>query len=712
MIGTTLCKKVILLIQKNNMSSLADELIRVLRNSDPISSKRRKYLSDQIIVFGIKAVWWDPPQSLPYNRFTVLSNDTIGIGPTFDDFVKSLPRDKIITITGVFGAAPTLESMQIINSRLIKNEKVNTPIIDQTMLNFESDGEIISVYPDGSNIKPDSNIDKLFELKTFNIHLNRISDGLFPEPGTNSIYLAKNITDGNNILDILMVTPLNLLIEVVRLLGFIGFTGDKNEAITLCWWMTIIGGDLILSPHQLLYINNASLPTLLNLLPNNEKFSRVSAIWSLATGLLPPNSDANNEYIHMDGTSVMRMAVYLYDFYSDANIVYSPYDLLASKSDHKMDKYITELNIDSVYELTNSLGMIIPPGNNLLKYYLDNIKYYKNVEPSCKLPDLDNLYPGDAIKEMEKYRDDSLIDCYDVFVKQWKDRPDLLNKILEQKTFKSPRWNYKNCDEMDKHVLSYGNSSYSCYEIDELMFSFKDGTTGFIFGIPKSKPTTSNNSYSLTNLPKAEEFPLSSIKQLLNLLTNEPIYDKKITEPFIRKIKKGLDKRAYLEEGFTSYFIKLKLKDQELIHEYIIHLFLFGMHMRLWDGKNDYPPMAGPESCTVVTKDGIVYEYTEMLRILHLLSGKGKIWLESIPVVKYDNTFTDPDYMEDYLHSVIVAVATGSYCTSIASTYIISTIIYIYQIGFGWTTEQFNDMLHQLFSQVPSFKPNKTEVNV
>src|SRR5690606_17337303 len=201
--------------------------------------------------------------------------------------------------------------------------------------------------------------------------------------------------------------------------------------------------------------------------------------------------------------------------------------------------------------------------------------------------------------------------------------------------------NHGDIDKNDNEdpTLSYGiHKKYQCYQCSELEGSFRYDNDLFIFEVPDWR----------TNGIGIKEFPISSINNLLQLLTNSNNNNIEINK-LINKIKEGLKylssakiKQKVLIDKFNTFNDKQK----HIIELYFAWMFFYAMYMRFWKGPHYQWPIkqqyfgqtSAPERNEYVyIQHGVKTTIIEMYENDEDL----KLWIDSLPKVNF--YFDDED---------------------------------------------------------------------
>lgn len=672
--------------------------------------------------------------SLPYSRYILDTNNKnkILVGPPLLDLLKGMNISQIKNLINSTNLSFNLDhetkdelikividlNQSYINSNLDLNEMEPTSTPPQIKILLQSPKQSLTLKLES---KP---------LKNYRILKPIVPENYFPQqiinPVEGSQYIKSNPSE-YNILESLMVSDIHILQKIVHNLGYVGFDGNKHELISIIWWSHILRKpetetddrllpptksnlpllDLRLNPSQLKNLMTKTLSELQNLCQTST-LARVDCIFLLSTGYEPPQLTLNQtgqqvleNLIKVEGSKVMQLARFLYNFYEDYNYLVSPYQSLAylkSKNyqdldnSQLLDNYILNLNLENLESLSLNLGLIYPKyTNNLIIrlptdkmiYYLNNLKHYKTIfnkpketfnQSYCSTSDL-NLDQTNTFKTyLMSLRDDEIFKLYNIVLVKWNSRIDMIQKVIEELSLHAKHWSYKKYGE--DIYLAYGltecqHESFQYYNIEELLKSFKQGPVFFKFGIP-SNPG---------------EFSNSSIKQLLHILQDQPVLSSAKTQTLINKIKYGLKQKIFDNQDLNYDFMRLNVQDQNKIYNYIIHLLKLAIYIKSPDSSEDICYLTDNNYSQVAN------EYTELLNIIEKLPEDAQSWLENLPTVTYeDDKLTIQDI---YLHDALLSTLTGVICSSLGSKLILSSIVYIYQVGFGLTDLQFKQIIKE-----------------
>lgn len=352
-----------------------------------------------------------------------------------------------------------------------------------------------------------------------------IPQNLYPQPITNIHYASQKIKlseYGCHLLESMMVTSNNILIKLLNKLGYVNFKGNRAELINLLWWITILRKskklkfnkkDNIKLPLLKLRLSDNDISTVMNLnltklqelcTPSNHNintnFDRITCIFILCTGYVPPtylyDSSYIDMYLNMNSLDIMRLSKYLYNFYGNNgnnsriiekeyennNYIMSPYHWLAHNKVllKGFNKYLIDINNQNVKNFIEELGMVIPSnilnnkdnGYSVLMYYFNNIKYYQNIDNARSI-DINNIVASGIYEYLIKFKDTYILNYFGVHILEWNSRPEMLNILIKEITNQSDHWfiriNINNNN--NKHfTLSYGTYlNYKDYDINTII---------------------------------------------------------------------------------------------------------------------------------------------------------------------------------------------------------------------------------------------------
>ena len=483
----------------------------------------------------------------------------------------------------------------------------------------------------------------------------------------------------------------------------------------------------ILTPPERDLILSMSTPDLRQLLgpTYNGPLDRASVLWALIKRRNPPPARATEDpryamMLQRDPRIVMRLAVDIHNYFGSTHqpmSEYSPYRHLLVYPESILDVFVTNYNGDT-QAFADQIGMIIPEGARLSaeKYYFQNLRKYIYVfsrpENTPAPPQLDPEAPRDRNRRrLRIYTDVELVDAYDVEPPyNWTSRSNLLKRILDDaETYaRGSQWTFRkrSCnnddtinivsgDFRDKNdpndpILSYGTmTNYRCYNLEELVASFRNTETGFVFAVPDWK---AGEEMSL--------FPLASIRQLRTLLQNahnalyKPLLDK-IAEGFAQINQAGARLR-----GLRTQYLAMPPNQQELVRDYLGWMFLLSATFRFWKGPPNRYPMVWVEGggrdelCTEIQRDAnAVYWMALRTRILSAMPKTLEQWVLSFPRVKYNFSTGDATLGEETIDFVITKAQEGNFCLADASDRIIQTAYYLTTRLLSLDNDQFNRLM-------------------
>lgn len=248
------------------------------------------------------------------------------------------------------------------------------------------------VEPSGRNISPV--MSDFYSIGDREYYV-RIPSSTIYNPETNPKNLSLMIMHGVNcIQSIMMLNSSAAMFEVVRRLGFIGFSGTRDTVVQLCWWFIVcrdVDGDWlapVIPAEHSFGINQTGISTLRRLVSDagydGRGLDRASCLWMLITGTTSPaplymDTDSHTGY---QPKAELAIAQYLHDLYEPENITASPIRLIEHGSaslEHEQMVSDLVLGTRSVYELAYQIGMDIPEDEyEPDEYFLENLKHYSS----------------------------------------------------------------------------------------------------------------------------------------------------------------------------------------------------------------------------------------------------------------------------------------------------------------------------------------------
>lgn len=723
--------------QSHNFSNNgAHEIINLYQSSDSIDIQSSSEIKTFLEFMGYKTQFVDIDPTIPYNRLFVDTykdgSPLIMIGKPLITVLDNMSISELQNLSSRmvpdhFGSvdAKSLQDTQAeVKGNLVKK------LIDINRHYREKSLGLDNISPLGNptdlhiiNNIPNVNSEIYISTPRTDYRIREIipASSYFPKKFVNVLEAVSQVrSDDSNIIERLMVTNENTLKSIANYLGFVDFIGSKADAIDLIWWYYIMlppMSDSVsmlqfrLNPDQISYIMSLDLARLQQYC--NLQSDRTTCLFLLITGFLPNIPDIQrdntatdlntNMYTDMKGIDVMRLSRFLYNYYDDFNYSVSPYRLLAINNIklQNINKFllnITATNVDSVAE---ELGMTFPTyldessysqlklPNDRIIYFLDNIKYYKYVF-EYNFVDFDYSDPLKISHHLTFMRDDHIFKKYNVLLVKWSSRPNLIEQVVKELTWRSDHWTYRyeNCNG---NILSYGKSiltnkhnsghtldssekSYKCYTVKQLLDNFYEEPTSFRFNKPGENG----------------QFSFSSLRQLLNLLKTQQVLPEILSDQLINRINYGMGISFENLEAIKYNFSKFHQENKKKIYSYVDHLYNFSRYLISSDSCIPQGFISNQSMSETFSISKAFEEYKKLTHILDQLPPDAQSWVENIPTVSYDS-FNNPVFHDISLHEIIVSGITGSLCSSVVREYIKSATIYTGLNVFDWSIDHFND---------------------
>lgn len=719
----------------NFKNKLGKDIIDIFISSDSIETQDENEIKDYLNRLEYSYIYYNVNLDylqLPYFRLYLNKDNTILLGESLKVLLERADIPKLQQLSELTNSNNRKELVQEIY-RINKNYREqylglnnnSSTSVSNNANNLATKEEINSIVL--NSIRTDYEIIKLLP-----------PSNNFPEAITDDYYASKLIKSldfhnpSNHILENIIVTEdLEILNKVIQKLGFVNFKGTRMESINmLLWYMTMkqkIGNEFInlefrLNKEQIKYVmklNKKQLLSFTNISINLVNYDRIHLIFLLCTGYLPDQGllqsskkDLNNyNYLtSLDYNNFVNIFRYLYDYYYNDGVT-NPYYWMSQEifdsEDDRLSQYLIDIDETNVEERADELGMIFPiyktidgvsilemtsnlgglgeeeelSNEDYLIYFLENIKYYvyllqdKNFEPIEDI--LEDLSPAEIFDRLKYLSDVEIIEEYDIMFTTWASRLDLIQKIVNDITTKTDHWSYRNIYD---NILSYGiqnNKDY--YNLEEFAESFGIDEDIFIY--------------------EKDSFTVASIKQLLNLLKTQPLLNLSQTSEIVKKFEKGLRQINNKKQGIYYEFKDFKEKNKNRIYNYISNLIVLmlkinkEMTFESCFGFRDNTKLTIKEQDVINT---IYKEYDQIVKILNDMPNKVYYWIENLPIVTYeDDNLYEPMIHNSNLHQIITSLLTGSLCVNVAIDLILSSIVYIYRIGFRMQDDDVNSNIRK-----------------
>lgn len=470
-------------------------------------------------------------------------------------------------------------------------------------------------------------------------------------------------------------------------LGFKYTSAPIDVFINLLYYLNCAADPFLsnITDSDIAYISKSEQKELLDILGPKYQgpHDKASLIFAAVSGKSVPLPDVTETGRYLQLAEYSRITIW--NLAVAADIItfsgwepYSPYVFITLNMAPELDSIVVDLNEENIDALMNKYGILYPeidvPDNYVDKngYFCQEIIGYHVIltRPSdIKLPDI-----IEDISDLGYFTLKELNAKYDG-IYGWDSRNDFINKLAEEYN-RGPVWRliHEHCNnddtknafmqidhgEMDKNdisdpTLSYGYpGNYRCYQVNELIGSwtfYQDDETGenvFKFIVPDWQHPNEKQGRSVimdrtTGQPLSREFPIASMRQLLELLIVSGI-----AIELIEKIKIGLEANSealkLINKLFEEY-LQSEYKDE--INLYLVWLFFFGIWMRFWKGPGYDWPNRWLESQILEGSENI--NCSESDRQFHtMIQGdvRNKMfanfnvnlqtWLNNLPIVHYN----------------------------------------------------------------------------
>lgn len=358
--------------------------------------------------------------------------------------------------------------------------------------------------------------------------------------------------------------------------------------------------------------------------------------------------------------------------YLTQGVEFPPYiDLSLTKLNPSIEPIILALTYDNIDELIDKYQIVISPWRiygpqdkvyNFVRYILPYDKVLNR--PSNLSPPPENA--DRSILEQYTYKE--LIDAYDPG-QPWVDRATLIDTIIDE-SYPHPRWYFKNrfCnndntmnlsdliphgkmnkDDTNNVTLAYGlRWKYRCYQMNELMDSFREYDGVFRFKVPDWINVGDNPNQRLgpidptTDQPLPEEFSRTSMQQLAKLLGRglQRYNTYKLQNIIETGLKVQLKPLATLKQEYDTFTNEQK----DLADLFLIWLFICAMWMRFWLGPG-FPwadvrlNMGNEQRCIPTKREKHIQIQQGIYGMLQNKIHSDNIvwkWIDNLPEVSYD----------------------------------------------------------------------------
>lgn len=502
----------------------------------------------------------------------------------------------------------------------------------------------------------------------------------------------------------------------------INLDADIDVHYNLIWYLCLsnrpFNNRLTLNEKRyILRLNEQELENLLGADYIGNK-DRASMIFTALSGqYVPLLKNSRYETVkNYDPTIIYNLTSNIFD--DGSYSIYPPYLYLASRPISELENVIINLPRNNNQELIDKLGLIVRNELNeeeKYKFIQKELSGYHNVltrGPDYPIYQLSSEIDPDEITHiLSHYTNKELVDEYEPRF-NWTNRYQLIQNIKND-ILGIPRWSFVhrfcnndetmniitaelhgevNKDDSDDPTLSYGtHKNYKCYQMSELVGSFRENNGIFIFAIPDS----------LNN----EEFQLDSIKQLRDLLVDESK-----CYPLMAKINEGLNmldsieaKLKYIRNQYNGF----DSDQQELIKIYLVWMFMDGMWMRFWKGPGNPWPILRTNTNRIWNRavhnrtspqerDEHVFIQNQIrTQIIERYENDNtlKKWIEDLPVIYYDFETQEAKIAGHTILSVLNNIAIGGHCMGFGADTVVKTAYYY--INYMLDVPNFNSFIRQ-----------------
>ena len=480
-----------------------------------------------------------------------------------------------------------------------------------------------------------------------------------------------------------------------------------------------------------------------------------------------PGNEKYQDLLDFPPFGVVATAIYLYDLYEkhEADIgihdgtdpygfisTYHPYLHVSLRESSPIEPYILNLP-DMLENVVESLGIVFPSDlrRDKVQYILENIKDYEMIPSRSDdipyPPDISKMTNDQAKTVLSEYMDKELIDAYgpDIYA-GFGSRSDLIDTIIDENQRQPLRWalvhsgckneesknivtsaEHKLINKDEKFTVSYGSfpNGYNCYQLDELIMSFRnDGNdidSTFRFFIPDSEEKGWD-----------KVFPEKSIVQLISLLKSYAIFNPNAeVKEFIEHVEDGIRFNKESKSTAAKYAKEIRIftkEEKNQAGQYFVWIFLFGMYNRFWNGPGDKWPYGFKDKI----KEGcdqdnirtvLITEFIPIrANILNSMSERLKKWILGLRAGETDwetgktrlisnvTDFHDND-VRAYLDTIINKLADNDFCQAHASDIFISSGYYYLTKIAGLSNDEFNKLVKDTiqFPQQKDFNPKNVE---
>ena len=511
---------------------------------------------------------------------------------------------------------------------------------------------------------------------------------------------------------------------IKQLVTALGFHHLHDQTYIFCNLIYFLTGNTrrILDTRETSYISGLSNNELLSLFPKQYlsdiyNHDRDALLCAAVTGKLIPrrlsinNQDRYEEVTRYPPDVVWNMFAYRNPMAGHIDGVIGPYDYIATIPRTVIDDIYLAANVNNVDHLIQTYGVVLSPqatrANNpqyRLMYFLRQISDYENVftrDPAMLPPPLldQNTTINETRAVLSQYTTKELTDAYE-YDGRWENRNSLILSIIRE-AHRGAIWSWKhkhcknddtynitedelhgniNKDDAIDRTLSYGvQGNYRCYQVSELAEIFEQYPEEFI--VPDVNLQVNTGTDPTTRLNYTNRFPVTSIRQLLELLRSERQNENIIALATIINTKlitlTNEETTIQLGEEFNAF----TPEQQYQAKLFIVWLFLYGNWMRFWKGPGNPWPynVRGNDVCIPASRDehiflqnSVVDRLKEAYETDHIL----KDWIERLPTVVYDFETDTATFPRRPLITTLRGYLIGNECMGVGGDQFLQTGYY------------------------------------
>lgn len=480
-------------------------------------------------------------------------------------------------------------------------------------------------------------------------------------------------------------------------LPYYNIINNNSVIIDLFWYLSISTADLKkYTYHDLTYILTMSESELLKKLPENYKevgnMNLACLYFALLTGQYIPKI---NEEIKRDTSNYTPLSIYNLTFYKNLMIdniegkycIFGPYLYLSYQENNKILDLLSNISIDNYkdiikqYEICNEEYIESLYDNEKITYLKNELSSYDNYinREDKQLKPVNLVKSNDIYYILSFYSNKEIVEYYEPRF-PWKNREELFNVIYKDIT-ENNKWStsnkycqndntmnilstelHKDIDKNKEFTYSYGkHKNYDCYQEDELELSFSES-----FIVPDKTNTL---------------FPIYSIKQLQEII---PETHESFIKTVDNTLKLATNAKLQINKVLEQYK-QFNIKEKELINNYLIWMFLYGMWMRFWKGPGNPWPINVKKLENLTNNEerneNVFIQQGIRTKLLEKIETNNKIkdWIDNIIIIYFnfnEEDMEEPMWSSKPIKTVLDNIALGTYCMGFGSDTILKTSYY------------------------------------